>query len=165
MPEKNPDIERLIGELKPGKSESFMTNSISVHEVLEHLLAITGPAVVYLMTFSISEAGVRSLAALADEGYLLRPRFLFDYTVRKNKLHLLLFANEVGTIRLASNHAKQILIHNEAWDIVVTTSSNFNKIERWETFVIDTSLRGFGGFHEYFSRIWEESVAYEPDTD
>lgn len=165
MPEANPDIEKITGAILPGRSYHFMTNTISVHEVLEHLLSITGPAFVYLSSFSISEAGIRCLAGLKEDGLLLKLRCLFDHTVRKNKLPMLLFAGEFGQIRLTGIHAKQILIYNERWYIVVTTSSNFNKIERYETFVITTDLKSFVLYRDAIEFIWNEAIPFEPDDD
>lgn len=163
MPPSNPDIAKLTGPILPGKVYSFMNNEISVHEVLEHLLCVTGPAVLFLTSFSISELGIRSLLSLIEENRILRFQCLFDHTVRKNKLPMLLFARELGEIRLTDIHAKELLLFNDQWNIVVSTSSNFNRIERHETFVIDTTLATFGSFYRYLSDLYDNAIPFEVD--
>ena len=71
--------------LCPGKNTTF-------HSVLEKILECTGPAELSMASYSVSEPALRVLHRLKSEGQITKLSFLFDRSVRNNKLDLLAFA-------------------------------------------------------------------------
>jgi len=111
----------------------------SMHELMEFLLEKTGPATVRVTSFSITEAAVRSFLHLMETGVILRLECLFDLSVKRHKLGLLYFVNNVASsIALAKCHAKLILIENRDWKISVVGSANFQVNDKIEAGVIST---------------------------
>jgi hypothetical protein len=111
----------------------------SMHELMEFLVLKTGPAKMRITSFSITEAAVRSFLHLMETGVILRLECLFDLSVKRHKLGLLYFVNNVASsIALAKCHAKLILIENREWKISVIGSANFQVNDKIEAGVIST---------------------------
>ena len=125
----------------------------SMHELLEALLKVTGPAYVKLTTFSITEAAIRTFHQLSDEKLILGLHCIFDISVRMHRLGLLNFAlNVSGNIALTKNHAKIILIENENYKLTVISSANLNVNDKIEAGIITTQTEIF---YFYFKKFWE----------
>jgi hypothetical protein len=111
----------------------------SMHELMEFLLEKTGPASVRVTSFSITEAAVRSFLHLMETGVIRHLDCLFDLSVKRHKLGLLYFVNNVASsIALAKCHAKLILIENREWKVSVVGSANFQVNDKIEAGVIST---------------------------
>jgi len=133
-----------------------------MYELLTFLLNITGPAKVYLSTFSISEASIRALNNAMDQGQITELYCLFDYTIKKNKLQLLVFASNVANdIRLTPNHSKIILIENSTWKLTVVGSANMTPNPRKEAGVILTDDSIFFHYKERLIQSMFEGVALD----
>lgn len=143
MPEQfiyfaGPDLRQEIGEIVPGQVKPFFSEGLwSMHDLMLYLLEITGPAKVWLSTFSISEAAIRAILMAIEKGMISEIHCLFDHTIKKHKLSLLYFAwNVMGDITITANHSKIILIENEKWKISVIGSANMTPNPRKEAGVI-----------------------------
>jgi len=124
----------------------------SMHELLEFLLEKTGPAKVSITSFSITEAAVRSFLYLMETGIILHLECLFDLSVKRHKLGLLNFANNIATsIALAKCHAKLILIENDNWSVSVIGSANFQVNDKIEAGVISTRPEFLQFFRDRFT--------------
>jgi hypothetical protein len=120
-------------QTKPFFSEGLW----SMHDLMLYLLEITGPAKIWMSTFSISEAAVRAMHLAIEKGFITEIHCLFDHTIRKHKLQLLFFAsNTVNYISISANHSKLILIENDSWKISVVGSANMTPNPRKEAGVI-----------------------------
>lgn len=109
----------------------------SMHHLLEYLLGISGPARVWISSFSINEVAVRTFLNLQDAGLIQELHCLLDLSVKRHNLGLLFFANNiVSGISLSKCHAKMILIENETYTISVVGSANFNINDKKEVAVI-----------------------------
>jgi hypothetical protein len=116
--------------LCPGKNTTF-------HSVLEKILECTGPAELSMASYSVSEPALRVLYRLKSEGQITKLSFLFDRSVRNNKLDLLAFAAQFADeIFLDSSHIKLALINNDQHNVVVITTANITENERWEYYLI-----------------------------
>lgn len=114
----------------PGKKASF-------HSVIEKILQCTGPAELSLASYAVSESALRVLHRLKSEGQITKLSFLFDRSVRNNKLDLLAFAAQFADeIFLDSSHIKLALINNDQHNVVVITTANITENERWEYYLI-----------------------------
>lgn len=141
----------------PGRCEPFMhKGEWAVHEVLPSLLSTTGSATVRIATFSVSEDSLRPLFFLCEEGRIERLTLLLDYTVKRHKLDMLLFAQNITpNIRIDACHAKLLLVENESYRFGICGSANLNQNHRWEAGVWFTS----GNLYDYFSQQYEAAYA------
>jgi hypothetical protein len=135
-------MKDLLKDLSLEKNKSlpiWSDGDFSMHELLERLLQITGPATVRVSSFSVTEVAVRTFLRLQDEGLMKSLTCLFDLTVKQHRIGLLFFAkNVVAEIRLTKNHAKMIFIENDEWKVVLIGSANFNVNDKKEAAIIST---------------------------
>lgn len=109
----------------------------SMHHLLEYLLRISGPSSVWISSFSITEVAIRTFLNLQEEGLIMDLHCLFDLSVKRHKIGLLNFANNVvSEIAVSKCHAKIILIKNEQHTITVVGSPNFTINDKKEVAVI-----------------------------
>ena len=129
-----------IGTIRPGNTYPFYSDGKwSNHELFLYLLGLAGQSKVDLATFSISEASIRSFASAIGDGLISEFNCILDHTVKKNKLELLFFANNiVNEITILPNHSKLLLIGNKDWKITVIGSANMTPNPRKEVGVIFT---------------------------
>jgi len=154
-----------LGEIKPGATiATSSSGEYSMHELLEYLLGITGPASVQVSSFSISEVAIRTFYNLMEKGTITQMECLFDISVKRHKLGLLYFVNNIGCrIALSKNHAKILLLENTNWKLVVVGSANLQLNDKNEVAVISTDP----GFYYYYSntfRLWfSKALTISPD--
>ncbi len=148
----NKDLKKDVGDIHQDTVKAFWSDGKwAMYELLTYLLSVTGPAKVYLSTFSISEASIRAFNTGIEAKMITELHCLFDYTIKKNKVQLLYFANNIANnIKLAPNHSKVILIENDNWKLAVVGSANMTPNPRKEAGVIITvhSL-----YDEYFTHL------------
>lgn len=139
------DFRHQLETMKPEQVIPFFSEGHwSLHDLLSWLLEKTGPAEVWLSTFSISEAAIRTLAMATQDRTVSRLHCLFDPSIQKTKSGLLYFATSVATeIAMAPNHSKLLLIGNEEWKISVVGSMNLTPNPRKEAGVIFTTRDTF----------------------
>ena len=134
----------------------------AIHDVLPILLSEYGQADVSIITFSISEESIRTLFLEADKGNVRKLSLLLDFSVRKNKLALLLFASEITSeIRLFDVHAKVFLVENENIKFGIVGSANLNNNRRLESGFYFTEGEYFNYFKNEFKEHFENAVIYE----
>jgi HKD family nuclease len=126
----------------------------SMHDLLELLIELTGPASVKITSFSITEVAIRAFHRLSDERKITDLKCIFDHTVRMHRLGLLFFAlNVTSEIALTKNHAKIILIENDEWKLTVISSANFNVNDKIEAGIVT----GCSDIYYYYLRKFEET--------
>jgi hypothetical protein len=112
----------------------------SLHDLLEYVLEYTGPAKVKVTSFSISETAIRAFVRLMEEGLITRLDCLFDVSTKRNKLDLLIFAQNVTpNVFLSANHAKIISVKSESMHVFINTSANLTVNKRHESGIIITN--------------------------
>jgi hypothetical protein len=128
-------VDPLIADLSADKIHFFFSHGHwSLHDLFTALIHKTGPAKVYLSTFSLSEVAVRSLYNASKDGLITELQCLVDIRVKRHKLGLLNFAGHlVDTITLANCHAKILILENDSWKIAVVASNNFTVNIRYES--------------------------------
>lgn len=142
----------------------YSDSEFSMHELLEFLLLHSGPARVSISSFSVSEIALRSFVRLCENGSITHLRCLLDISVRRHRLGLLFFAAHiVSEIGLAKNHAKIILIKNQACRWVVVGSANLNLNDKIEAGIVsrDPALVAFFDLH--FDNSFSKSLKVTAD--
>lgn len=144
---------RTIEPIQQNKTIPFASaGDFSMHELLEWLLQTTGPAAVHISSFSISEVAIRSFFRLMESNTILQLECLFDLSVKRHKLGLLHFANNIASsIAISKNHAKFILLKNENWQLVVMGTANFQVNDKNEVGIISTDPVLFKFYTQIFS--------------
>lgn len=133
----------------------------AIHEVLPSLLSDIGVADVRIATFSVSEDSLRPLFFLCDEGRISRLRLLLDYTVKRHKLDLLLFAAGFSPdIRIDACHAKVLLVEGRGHRFGIVGSANLNQNHRWEAGVWFTGGPMFDYYRNQFDAAYDEAMPY-----
>ena len=155
---------RAIGPLAPGcEIYGFTKGQFSLIDLLEHCLKQTGPADVFIATWSAAAGDIERAHKFLQGGRIRSLRFLVDYSFKSRKPE---FCQELvstfgyDAIRVTVTHAKYALIQNETWNLVIRTSMNLNFNPRFENFEISDD-KAFADFQQVIiSEIWSgQSVA------
>ena len=129
-----------LGAIEIGKAKHYYSSgAFNLVQLVLYVLRQTGPAHVFLASYSISERAITTLRNHLDKGDILSMRFLIDNRVRtispKPFDHMLnAFQN---CVRCRTLHAKVALIWNDnmAVDIVGSQNATHNpKLERGTIF-------------------------------
>ena len=132
------ELIKAIGKIEQDKSVfTFANGKWSSHELLAYILEQTGPANVWITSWSITEEPLRLLNKLKVCGYINELHCLFGDRVPVMSPVAWQYANyNIPGIKLSKCHAKVQVIRNESWDIVIMGSANFTMNPRWEAGVV-----------------------------
>ena len=131
-----------LGSVKQGVDKHFYSNgAVNLVQLMLYVLRQTGPAHVFLSTYSIAEDSISTLRRYVDDGTILSIRFLIDNRVRsispKPFAHLI--TSFPDSYRCTSLHAKVALISNEGWHVSIVGSQNATHNPKLERGIIHTS--------------------------
>ncbi len=128
-------IKNLFGKIVPGEIIEFCTaGEFSMHQLLQYLLSCTGPADVYLSTWTIKEEPARILYSLIKEGYIKNIYCVLDYRIRTlDAKHFDFIKQMLTSYKLTKCHAKTIAVHGERLSLSVVSSANLSNNPRIET--------------------------------
>lgn len=131
-----------LGFVKQGVDKHFYSNgAFNLVQLMLYVLRQTGPAHVFLSTYSIAEGSISTLRRYVDDGTILSIRFLIDNRVRsispKPFAHLITAFPD--SYRCTSLHAKVALISNEDWHVSIVGSQNATHNPKLERGIIHTS--------------------------
>jgi hypothetical protein len=136
----------------------------SMHQLLEYLLRITGPAKVAISSFSITEVAIRTFLNLKEEGLIQQLDCLFDFTVKQHKAGLLFFTSNVAdTISISKCHAKLISIENDLFTLTVVGSPNFNVNDKKEVMVIHSDRWFFDFYYQVLTSWMADGLKIDAD--
>lgn len=133
-------VAEVIGPIVPGKIIHYKTKGKwSTHQVLAYLLSVTGPAAVYLSTYTASEDPIRYIVQSLQQGLITDLHCVFDYRIRTyNAAAFQLIQANCSNIGLVKNHSKVLVVQNDEWQLTAITSSNLNNNSRVEVGVLFT---------------------------
>lgn len=110
----------------------------SMHDVLIHILQQTGPANVWITSWTITEEPVRAILEEMAQGRILSLKALFSERVEAMNPAAHQLARFSLQVKLTKIHAKCIVVLNEQWGVTVSGSANFTRNPRIEKYVICT---------------------------
>lgn len=116
----------------------------SLVELVEHVLAATGPADVVLSTWTAAGADLAHTRTLLDSGLIRSARWLVDFSFpARQPAYCALLRERFGddAVRCTANHAKFVVVRNDEWSVVVRTSMNLNLNRRLESYEISDDPR------------------------
>lgn len=130
-----------LGKILPGMTKHFYSGgAFNLIQLVVYLLSQTGPANVFLASYSISQESIKVLKRLEESGEILSIRFLIDNRVRSINPVSFDFLSVVfsGFYRSCALHAKVALLWNDDWKISVVGSQNATHNPKLERGIIHT---------------------------
>ena len=129
-------------------TQSALTNTIQIADILEWVLKQVGRAEVWQTSFSISEEFLRRLYFITHDGSASSIHLVLDFKATNKTLSLWRFISQViESTYLADNHSKILLIHSESGHKVsIITSQNLTRGNRNESYIITTATQVFDKF-------------------
>ena len=143
--------------MSTGTSPSKILRPLATHPLQSHLgrglhtlgllgwiLEQTGPADVYVSTFSTSDAFLRGFYNLKKKDLVLKSVLLADLKASKKtyKLYKEMQQN-FDAVYLGQNHSKVVLVQNDRWTVTVISSQNQTYGDRAECTLVTTSQEIF----------------------
>lgn len=137
---------KSIGQLQKGKTTHYYSyGNFNLVRLLIHLLKQTGPANVFMTSYSFSQTSIEQLQNYRQKGLITSFRVIVDNRVKTMSPIPFQMLSSAFDYRCTSIHAKVALIWNENWNISVVTSQNATdnpKLERGTIFT-DTETFNF----------------------
>ena len=143
--------------MSKGKSPSKILRLLATHPLQSHLgrglhtlgllgwiLEQTGPADVYVSTFSTSDAFLRGFYNLKKKDLVLKSVLLADLKASKKTYRLYKeMQQNFDAVYLGQNHSKVVLVQNDRWTVTVISSQNQTYGDRAECTLVTTSQEIF----------------------
>lgn len=157
--------------MSKGTSPSDILRPMATHPLQSHLgrglhtlgllgwiLDQTGPADIYVSTFSTSDAFLRGFYNLKKKGLVLKSVLMADLKASKKtyKLYKEMQQN-FDAVYLAQNHSKVVLVQNDKWTVTVISSQNQTYGDRAETTFVTTNQEIFYQQYSGFSDIIDDN--------
>jgi hypothetical protein len=109
----------------------------SLTELIEAVLAKTGPAELGISTWTAASASVESMLRLLQTGQVTGCRWLVDCTfIRRTPALVAEIRRQFGddAIRVTRTHARFVTVVNREWQVAIRSSMNLNQNPRMESF-------------------------------
>lgn len=127
-----PEIQAKIKGLEAGQTLHYFVKGYNLYDIFAELMKISGPADVYIATYSITEFPLRILSQFKSQGMIKGLQCLFDLTVKRTP-QLKQFAEQIcDRYRYLNIHSKIAVIQNESWSITLKSSANWTSNHRHE---------------------------------
>lgn len=130
-----------LGAVTPGTDKHFYSSgAFNLIQLVLYILKQTGPAHLFLSTYSISNESLATLVKYRDRGDILSVRFLIDNRVRtiSPKPFDFLVTSFPDAYRCCALHAKVALVWNDIWHVSVVGSQNATHNPKLERGIIHT---------------------------
>ena len=130
----------------------------SLLDLIEAALEVTGPADVTISTWSAGFYDVEAAVRFRDNGLLRSCRFLMDSSAKRGQATPGDVADLFGpdAVRTSRSHAKFVLIWNEDWAVVITSSMNLNLNPRLEQFEMTDDVDRYDFFDAFVQSVWTD---------
>lgn len=153
--------------MSKGKSPSEFLRPMATHPLQSHLgrglhtlgllgwiLEQTGPADVYVSTFSTSDAFLRGFYNLKKKDLVLKSVLLADLKASKKTYRLYKeMQQNFDAVYLSQNHSKVVLVQNDRWTVTVISSQNQTYGDRAECTLVTTNQEIFYQQYSGFSEL------------
>lgn len=138
----------IAGLKQDNELYGFTKGQFSLLDLIIACLAHTGPARIFISTWTAARHEILKLQDLCAAGQIESVRWLIDFTFARRDPEA---ANQIrqtfgaDSIRVSQNHAKFCLFENAMWRLVLRSSMNLNMNPRFEDFSLahDPPLANF----------------------
>ena len=142
--DKDKQLIKSIGQLQNGKTTHYYSyGNFNLVRLLIHLLKQTGPANVFMTSYSFSQTSIEQLLNHRQKGNILSFRVIIDNRVKTMSPIPFQMLSTAFDYRCSSIHAKVALIWNDNWNISVVTSQNATDNPKLERGTIFTDIETF----------------------
>lgn len=116
----------------------YVTNGHwSMHQLLDMILKLTGPADVYISSYAFSETPARMMAELKSLGVIRKFYCLIDSRIDVRSAGALqLLMNTADKLKLCATHAKVTVVDSLNYYFVIVGSANYTTNKRYEAGII-----------------------------
>lgn len=129
-----------LGPITPGiEMYALCRGDYSLIDIIEHCLSATGPVNATISTWTAAGADLGFAEGFVSDGRVLSCRWLVDFSFpQRQPAYFALLVDRFGAdaIRATANHAKFVILRNDAWSLVLRTSMNLNLNRRLESIEI-----------------------------
>ena len=130
----------ILGQLSTHPLQSHLGRGLHTLGMLGWILEQTGPADVYVSTFSTSDAFLRGFFNLKKKDLILKSVLLADLKASKKTYRLYKeMQRNFDAVYLGQNHSKVVLVQNDRWTVTVISSQNQTYGDRAECTIVTTS--------------------------
>jgi len=151
-------FEALRG-LADGRELCILTKGqFSLIDLIIETLKMSGPADVVVSTWTAARKEIAHAHRLLEEGGIRSLRWLVDFSFPRRQPGYCALLREkfgVGCIRATKNHAKFVMIRNEAWNVCIRTSMNLNQNARLEYLEVSNDATMCDFFEAMVTEIFE----------
>ncbi|QIP14730.1 hypothetical protein G8759_19975 [Spirosoma aureum] len=142
-------VADVFPPIQSGHSYHYATAGLwSSHDLLLHLLRQTGPARIWIATWSMTEDAVRVLVQGLASGLIESLDLLIDARViRRNASAYAFVQAHADKVRITACHAKVSVLINQNWHISIVGSANYTNNPRIESGVV-TEREDVARFHQ-----------------
>lgn len=131
--------------------QMYMSADIQVPDIIEFLIDYTGPADVFLSSFSISEEFLRRLFFLRKKKSIKHLEVMLDFKATQKTLILWPFISQtIDNCFLADNHSKLLVVKGDSFSAAVTMSQNLTRGNRFECGALCTLQKVVDGVLEQY---------------
>src|SRR5512133_2996123 len=131
-------LTRAIGQLENGREHHYYSwGNFNLVRLISYLIKQTGPAHVFMTSYSFSQKSIEQLQNKISKGDILSFKIILDNRVRVMSPKPFQMIASSFDYRCISVHAKVALLWNNAWKISIVTSQNATdnpKLERGTIF-------------------------------
>lgn len=127
-------LSELINLVDHGKTVHWIsTGCWSMHHLLQKILEKTGPADLWISSYTFGETPTRTICDLKHTGIIKSLYCIIDSRVDVRAASALtMLRNACNKIKLCETHAKITVIKNDQWFLVVGGSANYSTNKRLE---------------------------------
>ena len=158
-------VEQVIGQLPAHGSIHYASaGEWSTHELLYHLLQQTGPAKVYIATWSMTETPARWLGEMLTRGMMEQLELVLAFRTKNHHPGAYHLAKQLAArVRLTVLHAKVTVIESPSHSVSIVGSANYTNNPRIEAGVI-TVDKQVADFHRtWIMQLLEKGDPFETD--
>ena len=142
--DKDSQLIKSIGQLQNGKTTHYYSyGNFNLVRLLIHILKQTGPANVFMTSYSFSQTSIEQLLNHRQKGNILSFRVIVDNRVKTMSPIPFQMLSTAFDYRCSSIHAKVALVWNDNWNISVVTSQNATDNPKLERGTIFTDIETF----------------------
>ena len=139
--------------------QAYFSNTVQLADVIASILEHIGASGIVISTFSTSEEFLRRIWRLRKEGLITSASLFCDLKAARKTMHLYTFITSIfDSVPLAENHSKVVLLGNNCYKVVVVTSQNQTRGNRFECGIIPSSQELYNTLAQGFAEMQDKSL-------
>lgn len=137
-------VDKILRPLSTTRHQYYLGTGLHTLGLLGWILGQTGPADVYVSTFSTSDAFLSGFLRLKKKGLIRHAILVADLKASRKTVQLCqLMQSCFDTVCLSMNHSKVVLVQNDHHMVTSISSQNQTYGDRAECTMVTTSKEAF----------------------